>query len=70
MMQLYKIFLSKNLIANNAEIMHLIVINRNKYHAVFCEQVSCYLQSGINHVQPIVVETTIGVGILFKTSSK
>lgn len=70
MMQLYKIFLSKNLIANSAEVMYLIVINRNKYPAIFCEQVSCNFQSGINHVQPIGMETTVGVGILFKTSSK
>lgn len=69
-MQLYEILLPKNFIANSAEVMYLIVINRNEYQSIFRERVSCHIQSGVNHVQPIGMEITIAVGILLKTSSK
>ena len=31
----YEILLSKNLIHQKPEIMHFVIINRNKYHPVF-----------------------------------
>ena len=57
------IILSKYFIANFSKVLHLIVINGNKYHTIIREQISCNLQSRVNHVEPIGMESTIAFGI-------
>ena len=50
---------SKHLIANLSKVFHLIIINRNEYHTIICQQVSCNFQSWINHIEPIGVKASI-----------
>ena len=47
-----KTFLSKHLITEILQISLLIVINRNKDHAVVCQQVACKRQSGQHECEP------------------
>ena len=46
----------KHLIANLPKILHLIVINRNEYNTVLCQQISGNFQPWVDHIQPIRVE--------------
>ena len=62
-----KVSFSENLSTNFLQILNLVVINRDKYHAILRQQVSCHLQSWINHIQPIGVEASVALGIRNKT---
>ena len=58
-----EIVFSKHFIANFSEVLYLIIINRDKYHTIICQQISCNFQSRINHVEPIGMESAIAFGI-------
>ena len=40
-----------------------ILVNRDKYHTIIGQQVSCNFQSRINHIEPISMESAIAFGI-------
>ena len=45
----------------------LVVINANEYDPIFCQQIFRHFQTRINHIQPIGVESSIALGIRYKT---
>ena len=45
----------------------LTIINAYQNHPVICQQIFCQLQSWINHIQPIRMETTVAFGVLHHT---
>ena len=47
-----KTFLSKHLITEILQISLLIVVNRNKDHAIVCQQVACKRESGQHECEP------------------
>ena len=53
----------KHLIANLPKILHLIVINRNEYNTVLCQQISGNFQPWVDHVQPVRVEPAVAFGV-------
>ena len=58
---------AKCLIAYFPQISLFIIINTNKNDTIICQQVLCQLQSRINHIKPIGMETAVALGVLHHT---
>ena len=50
-----EILLSEYFVHQHAEMMLFIVVNRNKYRAVFCQQFSEEMDARPHHAEPLVV---------------
>ena len=56
----HKVLLTKDLITDAAQVMLLMVINRDKDHAVFREELSCQREASMDHRAPVGVKARLG----------
>ena len=62
-----EITFAKHFIANISHILILVVVNAYDYQAIIRQQILSKSNPGINHIQPIGMETTVTLGVLYHT---